>query len=241
MLRCEVYLTKVNCIIKMKEKQLAAEKAVEYIRDGMVLGLGTGSTVNFFLKKLGELVKKGLKVSGVSSSNSTTSLALSYNIPLIPIDDVNKIDLTIDGADEVDEQFNGIKGGGGALLFEKITASISEKNIWIVDSSKLVKHLGKFPLPVEIVPFGYKHTLIKLNKAGLNPVLRKITGKTFISDSGNYIADLNLNEIKNPKKLSEDIKLINGVIENGLFINVPDLVLVGTDENVKVLENKSRT
>ena len=99
----------------------------------------------------------------------------------------------------------------------------------------------KFPLPVEIVPFGYKHTLLNLNEAGFNAVLRKKNDNVFISDSGNYIADLNLNEIKNPKKLSDDIKLINGVIENGLFINVPDLVLVGTDENVKVLENKSRT
>ena len=225
----------------MNEKQLAAEKAVEYVQDGMILGLGTGSTVNFFLKKLGEIIKKGLKVTGVSTSNATTSLAISYNIPLISIDDVKVIDLTIDGADEVDEHFNGIKGGGGALLFEKIVSSISGKNIWIVDSSKLVKLLGKFPLPVEIVSFGYKHTLNGLNEAGYNVNLRKKNGEVFISDSGNYIADLNLKEIKNPKKLYEDIKLINGIIENGLFINIPDLVLAGTEGNVKVLENKSRT
>lgn len=225
----------------MNEKQLAADKAIEFIQSDMILGLGTGSTVNFFLKKLSNSVKKGLRISGVSTSNSTTSLALQYNIPLIPIDEVKEIDLTIDGADEVDKQFNGIKGGGGALLFEKIIASISKKNIWIIDSTKLVDTLGKFPLPVEIVSFGYLHTISKLEKAGLNPAIRRNNGEVFISDSGNYIADLNLKKIENPIELAEEIKLINGVVENGLFINVPDIVLMGTGEDTKVLENKSRT
>ncbi|RPI72882.1 MAG: ribose-5-phosphate isomerase RpiA [Ignavibacteriales bacterium] len=225
----------------MNDKHLAAEKAVEYIIDGMTIGLGTGSTVNFFLKKLGELIKEGLKITGVSSSNTTTSLAISYNIPLIPVDEVKNIDLTVDGADEVDGNFNGIKGGGGALLYEKIISTISKKNIWIVDSSKVVKQLGKFPIPVEIVPFGYKHTLQKIEAAGLNPVLRKKEGKIFYSDSSNMIADLNLEKIGNPEDLFKKIKLINGVIENGLFINVPNLVLVGSEGKVKVLENISRT
>jgi ribose 5-phosphate isomerase A len=225
----------------MNEKQLAAEKAVEYVQDGMTLGLGTGSTVKFFLQKLSEQIKKGLKVTGVSSSNSTTSFALSNNIPLISIDDVEKIDLTVDGADEVAENFNGIKGGGGALLYEKIVSSVSKKNIWIIDSSKLISGLGKFPLPVEIVSFGYKQTLHKLEASGLNPVLREKNGKIFISDSGNFIVDLNLKKIEDPMKISKEIKLVNGVIENGLFLNVPDLVLVGTGGEVKVLENKSRT
>lgn len=225
----------------MNEKKLAGEKAAEFVKDGMILGLGTGSTVKFFLLKLKELISKGLKVKGVSSSNSTTSLALSYSIPLISIDEVKKIDMTIDGADEVDENFNGIKGGGGALLYEKIVASASKKNIWIIDSSKLVTTLGNFPLPVEIVSFGYKQTMHKLEASGLSPVLRKKNGKIFISDSGNFIADLNLNKIENPAKVSKEIKLVNGVIENGLFLNVPDLVLVGTGGEVKVLENKSRT
>jgi len=225
----------------MNEKKLAAEKAVEYINSGMIVGLGTGSTVNFFINKLRELVKKGLKISGVSTSNATTSLALANNIPLIPVDEVNETDITIDGADEVDENFNGVKGGGGALLFEKIVASISKKNIWIVDSSKLVKQLGKFPLPVEIVPFGYRHTINKLESAGFKPKLRMKNGEIYISDSGNFIADLSLEKIEQPAELSEKIKLINGVIENGLFINVPDLVLAGIGDKVKVLENKSRT
>src|SRR5690554_5281062 len=215
----------------MNEKKLAAEKAVEYINSGMIVGLGTGSTVNFFINKLGELVKKGLKISGVSTSNATTSLALANNIPLIPVDEVNETDITIDGADEVDKNFNGIKGGGGALLFEKIISSISKKNIWIVDSSKLVKQLGKFPLPVEIVPFGYKHTLNKLESAGFNPKLRLKENEIYISDSGNFIADLHLQSIQNIQNISDKIKLINGVIENGLFINVPDLVLIGSEGN----------
>ncbi len=225
----------------MNEKKNAAEKAVEFVRDGMILGLGTGSTINFFLQKLSEQIKKGLKIKGVSSSNSTTSLALTYNIPLKSIDEVELIDLTIDGADEIDKQFNGIKGGGGALLFEKLIASISKKNIWIVDSSKLVNKLGKFPLPVEIVPFGYKHTLKKLNEAGFNPSIRIKSEEIFQSDGGNYIVDLKTGEIKNPMELSEKLKLINGIIETGLFINTPDLVLAGYNNEVKVLENNSRT
>jgi len=225
----------------MNEKQIAAEKAVEFIQNGMIIGLGTGSTVNFFLKKLSEQVKKGLQITGVSSSNSTTSLTLSYNIPLISIDEIEEIDLTIDGADEVDEKFNGIKGGGGALLYEKIISSISKKNIWIVDSSKLVNKLGKFPLPVEIVSFSYKQTLKKLKDAGFNPSLRIKNGEIFQSDGSNYISDLMLSKIENPAELYKEIKLINGVIENGLFINTPDLVLVGYKDEVKVLENNSRT
>jgi len=225
----------------MNEKQIAAEKAVEFIQNGMILGLGTGSTVNFFLKKLSEKVKKGLQITGVSSSNSTTSLALSYNIPLISINEIEEIDLTVDGADEIDEQFNGIKGSGGALLYEKIIASISKKNIWIVDSSKLVSRLGKFPLPVEVVSFGFKQTLNKLKQAGFNPSLRIKNGEIFQSDGGNYVVDLKLGKIENPGKLSREIKLINGVIDNGLFINTPDLILVGYKDEVKVLENNSRT
>jgi ribose 5-phosphate isomerase A len=222
----------------MNEKQLAAEKAVEYIEDDMILGLGSGSTVKYFLKKLGDLIQKGLRVTGVATSNSTTSLAISYNIPLLAINEVKEIDLTIDGADEVDEKFNGIKGGGGALLYEKIVASISKKNIWVVDSSKTVKQLGKFPLPVELVSFGYKHTLQKLENAGFNPKLRKNNGKVFLSDSGSFIADLHLGKIENPEKFSRDIKIFSGVIESGLFINFPDTVIVGSGSGVKILENK---
>lgn len=224
----------------MSEKQIAAEKAIGFIENNMILGLGSGSTVNLFLKKLGELIKKGLKVKGISTSNSTTSLALSYNIPLISLEETDKIDLTIDGADEVDEHFNGIKGGGGALLYEKIIAVNSKKNIWIVDSSKLVKQLGKFPLPVEVVPFGYSYVLKTFEERGFKPKPRKNNGENFQSDGNNFIIDLNLERIDDPLKKSEEIKLIAGVVETGLFINIPDFVLVGNKDDVKVIENKTK-
>jgi ribose 5-phosphate isomerase A len=222
----------------MSEKQIAAEKAAEFISDGMIIGLGSGSTVYFFLKKLGDLIKKGLKITGVSTSNSTTSIALSFNIPLISIDEVEKIDLTIDGADEIDEKFNGIKGGGGAVLFEKIVASISREIIWIIDSSKLVKTLGAFPLPVEVISFGYKQTFKKLEKSGYNPSLRMKNGTIFQSDGNNYVIDLNLGRIEKPDRFAEQIKLYTGVIESGLFLNTPDKVVAGYRDEAKVLENK---
>ncbi len=224
----------------MSEKQAAAEKAIEFVKNGMIVGLGSGSTAIFFTKKLGEEVKRGLKIKGVSTSNATTNLALSLNIPLLSIDEVSEIDLTVDGADEVDPMFNGIKGGGGALLFEKIIASISKKIIWVVDSSKLVKELGKFPLPVEIVSFGYKHTLKRLKEAGFNPSLRMKEGEISLSDGNNIIADLDLGKIDNPNKLEKKLKAFVGVIETGLFANTPDKVIVGEASNIKVLENKDK-
>jgi ribose 5-phosphate isomerase A len=224
----------------MSEKQAAAEKAIEFVNDGMIIGLGSGSTATFFIKKLGEQVKRGLKIKGVSTSNATTNLALSLNIPLLSIDEVSEIDLTVDGADEVDVDFNGIKGGGGALLFEKIVASISEKIIWVVDSSKLVKKIGKFPLPVEIVSFGYTHTLKRLKEAGLNPSLRMKEGEISLSDGSNIIVDLSLKKIDNPNELEKKIKTCLGIIESGLFVNVPNKVIVGEDSNVKILENKDK-
>ena len=195
----------------MSEKQIAAEKAIEFVNNGMILGLGSGSTAAFFIKKLGEQVKRGLKITGVSTSNAATNLALSNNIPLVSIEEVSEIDLTVDGADEVDPEFNGIKGGGGALLYEKIVASISKEIIWVVDSSKLVKRLGKFPLPVEIVTFGHTHTLRRLKDAGYNPSLRVRNGELFPSDGNNFIADLELKVIDNPVELEKKLKILRGV------------------------------
>jgi ribose 5-phosphate isomerase A len=224
----------------MSDKQAAAEKAIEFVSNDMIVGLGSGSTATFFTKRLGEEIKHGLKIKGISTSNATTSLALSLNIPLLSIDEVNEIDLTVDGADEIDPKFNGIKGGGGALLFEKIVASISKKIIWVADSSKLVKKLGKFPLPVELVSFGYKHTLERLKEAGFNPSIRMKEGEISFSDGNNLIVDLDLKEIDNPIELEKRIKAFNGVIETGLFINTPDKVIVAESRNVKILENKDK-
>jgi len=224
----------------MSEKQIAAEKAIEFVNNGMILGLGSGSTAAFFIKKLGEQVKRGLKITGVSTSNAATNLALSNNIPLVSIEEVSEIDLTVDGADEVDPEFNGIKGGGGALLYEKIIASISKEIIWVVDSTKLVKRLGKFPLPVEIVTFGHTHTLKRLKDAGYNPSLRVRNGELFPSDGNNFIADLELKVIDNPVELEKKLKILRGVIETGLFVNAPDKVIIGENNTIKILENKGK-
>lgn len=219
----------------MNEKQLAAEKSTEFIESGMILGLGTGSTVLFMLNKLGEMVKGGLEVKCVSSSVQTTKIAKNLNIPLVSLNDIDHIDLTIDGADEVDLNLNGIKGGGGALLFEKIIASLSNKVIWIVDSKKLVKKLGHFPLPIEVIPFCANHIFKKFDDLGYKPVKRLLNNKSFLTDSGNEIIDLHTGEIKNPLNLEKEIKLLTGVVEVGLFINIADFVIVGRENSTEIL------
>lgn len=222
----------------MNEKQLAAEKSIEFIKDGMTLGLGTGSTVFFLVKKLAELVKLGLNIQCVSTSNQTSELAKSLGIKILNLNEVEVIHLTIDGADEVDKNLNGIKGGGGALLFEKIVAAASEKVIWIVDSSKYVSKLGNFPLPVEVIPFGSNHLLKGFMDSGYNPEIRKNGNKVYITDSGNEIIDLHLNEIEDSLKLEQEIKLIPGVVEVGLFNNIANMVIVGKENSTEIISRK---
>jgi ribose 5-phosphate isomerase A len=220
----------------MNEKQLAAEKSIEYIKDGMILGLGTGSTVFFLVKKLSELVNQRFNITCVSTSDQTSELAKSLGIKISNLNEVDKIDLTIDGADEVDVNLNGIKGGGGALLFEKIVAKNSKKVIWIVDSSKFVKQLGKFPLPVEIISFGSNQLIKKFMELGFNPQIRKNGKDNFITDSGNLIVDLYLNKIEDSKMLEQNIKLLPGVVEVGLFNNIADLVIIGKENSTEILK-----
>ncbi|MBO9597231.1 MAG: ribose-5-phosphate isomerase RpiA [Cohnella sp.] len=209
-------------------KKLAAEKAVEFVQDGMIVGLGTGSTSFFAIHRIAERIKQeGLKIQAVSSSKSSEELAVQLGIPLIPFAEVDSIDLTIDGADEVDGEFNLIKGGGGALLREKILASNSRKFIVIVDESKVVKRLGKFPLPVEIVPFAAELTIKNLGKLECTPTVRMIDGKPFLTDNGNWIVDCRFGEIANPDVLGRQLKAIAGVVEHGLFIAMTDTVAVG--------------
>ncbi|MBS1550504.1 MAG: ribose-5-phosphate isomerase RpiA [Bacteroidetes bacterium] len=217
------------------EKKLAAEKAVEFVEDGMTVGIGTGSTVFFAIKKLGERVQSGLKFSAVSTSESTSKLAVSSGIRLITLEEAVRIDLNIDGADEADRNFNGIKGGGGALLFEKIVALSSAKNIWIIDSSKNVEQLGKFPLPVEVIPFGYKRVLNIFKEMKFYPELRVKNDKKFLTDSGNYILDLHLEKIDNAENLDKEIKMITGVVETGLFINIADVIITGKNNSTQIL------
>jgi len=222
----------------MNEKQLAAEKSIEFVKDGMTLGLGTGSTVFFLVNKLSELVKQGLNIKCVSTSNQTSDLAKSLGIEIVNLNEVDHIDLTIDGADEVDKNLNGIKGGGGALLFEKIVAKASKKVIWIVDSSKYVSNLGKFPLPVEVIPFGSSHLVSRFTESGYNPAIRKNGIEIYITDSGNEIIDLHLNVIEDSLKLEQEIKLIPGVVEVGLFNNIANMVIVGKENSTKIISRE---
>ena len=216
------------------EKKVAAERAVDFVKDDMTIGLGTGSTVFFSIMKIGELVRAGLNIKAVSTSDATKQLSESEGINIISIDDAGEIDLTIDGADEVDRSFNGIKGGGGALLFEKIVALSSKKNIWIVDSAKLVNKLGKFPLPVEVIPFGYKRVFKIIEEMKLRPVIRLKGDDLYFTDSGNLVFDLHIREINDPVKLNEELKLINGIVETGLFINIADIVVVGRNNSTEI-------
>jgi ribose 5-phosphate isomerase A len=209
----------------MNPKQLVGEKATEYVKGGMVVGLGTGSTAYFAIVKIGELVKNGLKIKGVPTSKQTEELALSLNIPLLEMADVTHIDVTIDGADEYDPQKQLIKGGGGALLREKIIASITKFYVIIADQSKKSAVLGSFALPVEITPFAKEITLMQLKNLGCQPVLRLKDGKLFISDNQNYIADCKFTAIENPEELNQQINLIPGVVENGLFVNMANIVI----------------
>ena len=219
----------------MNSKQMVGEKAAEYVKDGMIVGLGTGSTAYYLVEALGRRVKEGLTITGVTTSTRTKEQAESLNIPLVDLNDVEKIDLTIDGSDEVSQEYQGIKGGGGALLFEKLVANASEKVIWIVDDSKMVEKLGAFPLPVEIVSFGYKQLFRLFESKNLNPKLRLTDSKeVYLTDGGHYIIDLHLNKIENPKELATWLDGLTGVVEHGLFLDMVNTVIVGHENAVKV-------
>ena len=222
----------------MEAKKQAGIKAVDYVKDGMIVGLGTGSTAYYAIEEIGNRVKQGLNIKAVATSAGTESLAEQFHIPLLEIDDIDHIDLTIDGVDEIDPQFNVIKGGGGALLREKITASFSDEVIWIMDASKQVPSLGSFPLPVEILPFGCTHVLRKLSD--LRPSLRMDGDFPFVTDNGNYIIDLNLSAPLPITELSRRLSQIPGILETGLFLNMCSRIVVGTADGVKTIENNTR-
>lgn len=217
-------------------KKLAGEKAVEYIKDDMVVGLGSGSTVKYSIEKIGEKVRDGLDIKGIPTSVQTKKIAIKEEIPLTTLEENPSIDLTIDGADEVDSNLNLIKGGGGALTREKIIAYNSEKEIIVVDDSKIVKTLGvDFALPVEIVKFGWNATKRTLEELGCKAERRKIMGNPFVTDNSNYILDCKFEKIDNPEELETDISIIPGVVENGLFIDLTDEVIVGGDQGITTL------
>ncbi|MBE7098621.1 MULTISPECIES: ribose-5-phosphate isomerase RpiA [Bacillus cereus group] len=220
----------------MNLKQLAGEYAANFVKDGMKVGLGTGSTVYWTIQKLGERVKEGLSFQAVPTSKETEVLAKQLNISLISLNDVQSLDLTIDGADEIDANLQLIKGGGGALLREKIVATSSKELIIIADESKLVTHLGTFPLPVEIIPFSWKQTERKIQSLGCQTTLRLKNNETFITDNNNMIIDCIFSyNITNPTNLHTQLKMITGVVETGLFVNMTSKVIIGTKNGIKEL------
>jgi len=216
----------------ISEKQRSAEAACEYVKDGMIVGLGTGSTAKFAVKKIGELVRNGLSIRGIATSDSTKILAESEGIPLIDFSETMFIDLTIDGADEIDANLNMIKGGGAALLREKIVASASREEIIIVSVSKLVQQLGAFPLPVEVIPFGWQVVFNQLESLQGNPELRLKQGQPSVTDQGNFIVDCHFRKIENPEQLEQHLNMIPGVVENGLFINLCTRMIMADGENI---------
>ncbi|EMS69320.1 ribose-5-phosphate isomerase RpiA [Ruminiclostridium cellobioparum] len=224
----------------MTEKKNAAIKAADYIEDNMTVGLGTGSTAYYVIERVGELVKHGLNIKAVATSLSTSNIASGFNIPLVSIDEVERIDFAIDGVDEIDGGFNAIKGGGGALFREKMVATLADRVIWIMDSSKVVDAIGTFPLPVEILTYGYNHILRKLELLSLSPVLRLKSDGPFLTDNHNYIVDLHIGKGFDIKYVSEQLKAIPGVLETGLFLNMCDRIIVGIKDEVKVIENPGK-
>jgi ribose 5-phosphate isomerase A len=219
-------------------KRLAARAAVAEVESGMVVGLGSGSTALLALEALAERVAGGLHVAGIPTSERTAEAARRLGVPLTSFAEHRRIDLAIDGADEVElGTLNLIKGLGGSLLREKIVAVASDRLIVIVDDGKLVDRLGqRSPLPVEIVPFGSERTIERLADAGGAPVLRLSGNQPFVSDGGHYIADCRFGEIADPAALERRLRAIVGVVETGLFIGIASRVLVGTATGVKVLE-----
>lgn len=222
----------------MNEKEVAGRKAVEEIRDNMTVGLGTGSTVYYFLKALAEKIDDHFSVTCVATSKQSADLAISWRIPVYPVNSVKNIDISINGADEVTQDLNGIKGGGGALLYEKIIAQSSAKRVWIIGSDKLKKQLGQFPLPIEVVPFGWQRVEKLMQEKGYKPELRLgDNGQPFLTDAHHYILDLHLNKIENPYALADELDHITGIVEHGLFLNMTDKVIIGySDGQVRTLE-----
>ena len=221
----------------INKKKIAGEKAAEYIKEGMLVGLGTGSTAKYLVAKVGELVNNGLNIHAVATSKATENQAYELGIPLLDVNEVKYLDIAIDGVDEIDNSFNATKGGGGALFREKIVANLAKEIIWIMDDSKLVNSIGDFPLPVEILPYGYKITFQKLKELGLNPRIRLNGDELYVTDNGNYIFDLQLSASVDVYDIKQKLDNTVGVLETGQFLNMCNRIIVGTDNGVKIIEN----
>jgi ribose 5-phosphate isomerase A len=218
-------------------KKRAAESALKLIRDGEVVGLGTGSTAKFAIEGLGRLVRAGLSVKGVPTSIATERMAREFGIPLVELNEAGAIDITLDGADEIDPDFNMIKGGGGALTREKLVALASTKRVILVDESKLVSILGQSRLlPIEVLPFSWTFSARLLTGLGCVASLRRHGEKPFVTDNGNHILDCAFGPIEDAAALEKRIKLLPGVIECGLFVGIADTLVIGFDDRVEIRE-----
>lgn len=211
-------------------KKQVGYRAAEFVEDGMIVGLGTGSTAHYMILALAERARKGLNITCLATSKASEKTALENGLPIIPFDQVDRIDLAIDGADEIDKDLNLIKGGGGALLREKIIEQFAEKLIIIADQSKNVDLLGDFKVPVEVVQFAWELTKREIEKIGGRVVLREKEGQVFITDNGNYIFDCDFGKISDPGGLSKKLNMIAGVVENGLFVDMADLVIIAYED-----------
>lgn len=217
-------------------KVMAARKSLEFVEPGMVVGLGSGSTATHFIRLLGEQVQAGLKVRGIASSRASEELAVSLGIPVIDFRTATEIDVAIDGADEVGPQLALIKGGGGALLREKIVASAAKQFVIVADASKVVKRLGKFPLPVEVIQLAEPLVRQKLEALGLRPARRKAKdGGDYITDEGNFILDCATGEMEDPAKVAAEIRAMVGVVEHGLFLHMATRALIADGSGVREL------
>lgn len=218
-------------------KKAVGEKAASLVKDGMKVGLGSGSTVYWLVRALGERIKQeGLHIEGIPSSVLTGEWAKEFGVPLTDFATTKELDVTIDGSDEVDSNFQLIKGGGAALFREKIIAQAAKELIIIVDQSKMVEQLGAYALPVEILPFAWERTAYEIEKLGCVPVLRLKDGEPLITDNGNYIVDCPFEKIEDPADLDKKLQTIVGVVETGLFIDMANAVIIGSPEGVTIKE-----
>jgi ribose 5-phosphate isomerase A len=226
-------------------KRQAAARALEFVQDGMKLGLGTGSTAKHFVELLGMRVRDGLKVTGVPTSEATRTDAIRCGIALTTLDEIDRLDLTVDGADEIDPSLNLIKGGGGALLREKIVAAASDRMIVIADDTKWVEALGRFPLPIEVIPFGLGATQRAIGKAfaecgvsGQMVVRKGRDGHVFVTDGGHWIIDAHLGRISDAPQLAGSLASIPGVVEHGLFIGLASMAMLAGSQGIRVVERR---
>ncbi|MCI0497300.1 MAG: ribose-5-phosphate isomerase RpiA [Thermoplasmata archaeon] len=217
------------------EKRTVGRRACELVEDGSVIGLGTGSTVFYFIERLGELVADGLEVAGVPTSRATEEVARRQGVPLTTLEEHPRLSLDVDGADEISPSLDLIKGGGGALTREKVVAAASERFVVIAEGSKLVGRLGAFPLPVEVIPFGWSATARAVEGTGCRATLRTVDGSPFITDNGNYIIDCEYGVIDDPGPLERELAVVPGVVESGLFVGMATSALVGEGAGVRTL------